>query len=204
MFGSKADTTLNRAPKLFTDAFFEVNTYSQPASGDNSFRHVGKNDKNAECLPRSSGKVTLWSILLSLWSIQHYWYTSRPGGNVTNTTVNIFHIDPPIKLPSNHNTPSSATSLPQSGAILSFLSLSFKEQEACEGRETLVVPMEGTVAHSQPDFIPFGQFEHCVVAGCVWLPLCFIAGKKEKDTLFSLYHVNPALEPILSLPSPML
>lgn len=56
---------LNRAPKLFANASFEVNAYFQPVSGDNPFRHVEKSDKDAEYFPRSSGKITLWSILFS-------------------------------------------------------------------------------------------------------------------------------------------
>lgn len=46
-------------------------------------------------------------------------------------------------------------------------SLGFKEQEACEGGEALVVPMQSAIAHSQPHLVAFGQLQHGVVAGRV-------------------------------------
>lgn len=61
--------------------------------------------------------------------------------------------------------------------------------------------MKSSIAHSQPNFISFGQLQHCMVAGCIWFPFCFIARKKKRYKLFSLCSGQPAHYQNLSSPS---
>lgn len=100
------------------------------------------------------------------------------------------------------NNTSSAISLPKSRAGLFIYLLGFKEQEACKGRKALVVPMKSAIAHSQPNLIPFSQLQYCMVAGCIWLPFCFIAVKKKRHQLLSLCNGKSPLHQNMSSPSP--